>query len=93
MTVHAPEGPLAVAVSGGAAEQCLRAARVSAVREEKALHIARSLERRARRGGSRSVLFLAEARRLRKNAAAHAAEARRQAEAARRLRALCARPS
>ena len=70
------------------AQHALHAARVSAARQEKALHIAQSLERRARCGGGNPPpQLLAEARRLRLEAAEHAADARRFAEGAQQPRA------
>ena len=70
------------------AQQALYAARVSAARQEKALHIAQSLELRACCGGGNpSTRLLAEARRLRQEAAEQAEDARRFAEVGQQLRA------
>lgn len=80
--------PVMFALAGEMAQHALHAARVSAARQEKALHIAQSLERRARcGGGTPPTRLLAEARRLRLEAAEHAADARRFAEGAQLLRA------
>jgi hypothetical protein len=66
-------------------DQSFRASRVASARAEKALHLARTLELRAREADD-GTPYLAQASSLRADAVAHSLDARRHREAAEALR-------